>query len=113
MNRIQHKEIDLLESQLWYTLLNMGFITSHSCNPQIVAIDGYIIQFVFVYQTLVPSVCKAKTYSGSAQYIELNDFSIPRYQVQILSIDGPVQSVWDSTICDYVFIPSDNSLNSD
>ena len=101
MKKINDNQTDLLEGQLWNILLNMGLITSHSSNPQIVDIDKQIIQFVFTYQT-------KKAYSGNASYQELNDFSIPRYNVTLLSIDGPVQSVWDSTICDYVFIPSDN-----
>ena len=93
--QINENVIELLESQLWKILLNMGFITSQSSNPQIVDIDTHI-QFVFIYQT--------QAYSGNATYREHNDFSIPRYQVQILSIDGPVQSVWNSTQCDYVWI---------
>ena len=89
-------KIELIESQLWNTLLNMGLITSQSSNPQIVSIDTHIIQFVFIYHN--------QAYSGNASYQEHNDFLIPRYQIQILSIDGPVQSVWDSTQCDYVWV---------
>ena len=95
-NKTQSDKIELLESQLWNTLLHKGFITSQSSNPQIIDIDKQIIQFVFIYQS--------QSYSGSASYQELNDFMIPRYQIQILSIDGPVQSVWNSTQCDYVWI---------
>ena len=108
MPRLQNKnhehKIDLLESHLWFHLLQLGFITSYSSNPQIVNIDTHIIQFVFIYNT--------QAYSGNATYQEINDFPIPRYTIQILSIDYPVQSVWDSTICDYVFIPSDTQSHN-
>ena len=99
----KHDKITLLESQLWLTLLKMGLITSQSSNPQIVDRDEQIIQFVFDYLN--------QKWAGSARYCEA-DYGFPLLgcEVSILSIDYQVKPVWDSTLCDYVWVQRDSTL---